>query len=141
MILIFGFSEEGPVIQSNLFVSCFVYFPKLEIWKQLKRVFSEFKFVNVLNTMYKIMVHKIEDSYFEKEDFRSAFCWKIRGPFGLILAKKSYKKKKENRYVLAATQLTTYIILTLIPFLADFENSGSPSLSSKVIWILANQIV
>ena len=40
------------------------------------------------------MVHKIEDSYFEIEDFRSEFCLKIRGLFGPILAKKVLYENK-----------------------------------------------
>ena len=40
------------------------------------------------------MVLKIEDSYFEIEDFRTEFCQKTRGLFGPILAKKSSIKKK-----------------------------------------------
>ena len=40
-------------------------------------VFCEFKFVNVLNTLYEIMVDKIEDSFPEIEDFRPHFAGKL----------------------------------------------------------------
>jgi len=44
------------------------------------------------------MVLKIEDSYFEIEDFRTEFCSKTRGLFGPILAKKVLYKKKRCIY-------------------------------------------
>ena len=40
------------------------------------------------------MVLKIEDSYFEIEDFWTKFCSKTRGLFGPILAKNVHYKKK-----------------------------------------------
>jgi len=43
------------------------------------------------------MVLKIEDSYFEIEDFRTEFCSKTRGLFGSILTKKVFYEKKVYR--------------------------------------------
>ena len=39
----------------------------------LQMVFCEFKFDSILNTKYEIMVHKIEDCYFETEYFLVRF--------------------------------------------------------------------
>ena len=66
-------------------VSFLVYFLQLELEKiinDLQGVLFVLKFVNVLNANQKNVVLKIEDSYFELEDFLSQFCSKTRGLFG-----------------------------------------------------------
>ena len=66
-------------------VSFLVYFLQLELEKiinDLQGVLFVLKFVNVLNANQKNVVLKIEDSYFELEDFLSQFCSQTRGLFG-----------------------------------------------------------
>ena len=83
---------EGPVIQSSSFVS--LLFSLFSSVRELEKIINElqgvlfvFKFVNVLNANWKNMVLKIEDSYFELEDFLSELCSKTRGLFGPLWKK------------------------------------------------------
>ena len=70
-----------------------------------------------MNTEYKIMVQKIEDSYFEKEEFWYEFCLEISVLFGPILAKKSSIKKGVYSFL-------TLFFLICQKFLTKFGNLG-----------------